>query len=89
MILLWKTETLALTRLAAIFYWRVILGWLFLQMINRQITQVQKFISEFLEFQNYMFDTDYYRLFCFLQIMFSVLFAYFYESMSSIGGYEP
>ena len=30
-----KTETLALTRLAAIFYWRVILGWFFLKMINR------------------------------------------------------
>ena len=37
-----------------------------------------------------MFDTDYYRLFCFLtDSVFYVLFAYFDESMSSIGGYEP
>ena len=59
-------------------------------MINRQITQVQKFISEFLELNKYSNDTDYYRLFCFRQILFFyVLFAYFDESMSSIGGYEP
>ena len=67
-----KTETLALTRIAAIFYWRVLLGWFFLKMINRQITQVQKFISELFEFQKYTFDTDYYRLFCFWQILFSM-----------------
>ena len=90
MILLWKTETLALTRIAAIFYWRVILGLLFSKMINIQIPHVQQFISEFLEFQKYTFDPDYYRLFCFWQILFFyVLFAYFDESMSSIGGYEP
>ena len=59
-------------------------------MINRQITQVHQFILEFLEFQKYTFDTDYYRLFCFLtDSVFYVLFAYFDESMSSIGGYEP
>ena len=34
--------------------------------------------------------TDCYRLFCFLtNSVFYVLFAYFDESMSSIGGYEP
>ena len=43
-------------------------------MINRQITQVQQFISEFLELHDSVFI---------------VLFAYFDESMSSIGGYEP
>ena len=59
-------------------------------MINRQIPNVQQFISEFLELQKYTFDTDYYRLFCFWQILFFyVLFAYFDEFMSSIGGYEP
>ena len=59
-------------------------------MITRQLPQVYQFILEFLEFQKYTFDTDYYRLFCFLQILFFyVLFAYFDESMSSIGGYEP
>ena len=43
-----------------------------------------------LEFHKYTFDTDYYRLFCFLtDSVFYVLFAYFDESMSSIGGYEP
>jgi len=79
-----------LTRLAAIFYWRVILGWLFLQMINMQIPHVHQFISEFLELQKYTFDTDYFRLFCFWQILFFLmLFAYFDESMASIGGYEP
>ena len=67
-----KTETFALTRLDAIFYWRVNLGWLFLQMINRQILQAHQFISEFLELQNYSDDTDYYRLFCFWQILFSM-----------------
>ena len=67
-----KIETLELTRLAAIFYWRVILGWFFLQMINRQIPQVHQFISEFVEFHKYTFDTDYYRLFCFWQILFSM-----------------
>ena len=54
------------------FYWRVILGWLFLQMINRQIAQVQKFILEFLGSQKYTFDPDYCRLFCFWQILFFV-----------------
>ena len=59
-------------------------------MINRKIPHVHQFISEFLELQKYMFDPDYYRLFCFLtDSVFRVLFAYFDESMSSIGGYEP
>ena len=91
MILLWKTETLALTRIADIFYWRVLLGWLFLQMIKRQIPQVQQFISEFLGFQKYTFDTDYYRLFFFFltDSVFIVLFAYFDASMASIKWYEP
>ena len=90
-----KTETLALTSFAAIFYWRVWLGLLFLKMNNRQITHVHQFISEFSGLHKYTFDTDYYRLFCFWQILFStdsvlyVLFAYFDESMASIGGYEP
>ena len=44
----------------------------------------------FLELQKYTFDTDYYRLFCFLtDSVFYVLFAYFDESMSIIEGYEP
>ena len=34
-------------------------------------------------------DIDYYRLFCFDRFYFCVLFAYFDESMASIGGYEP
>jgi hypothetical protein len=77
-------------RLAAIVYWRVLLGWLFLQIINRQIPQVHKFISEFLELQKYSNDTDCYRLFCFFtDSVFRVLVAYFDESMASIGGYEP
>ena len=67
-----KTETLALTRIAAIFYWRVILGWFFFQMINRQIPQVHQFNSEFFELQKFSNDTDYYRLFCFWQILFSL-----------------
>ena len=59
-------------------------------MISRQIPQVHQFILEFLEFQKYFFDTDCYRLFCFLtDSVFRVLFAYFDESMASIGGYEP
>ena len=59
-------------------------------MINIQIPHVHQFISEFLELQKYTFDTDYYILFCFLtDSVFFVLFAYFDESMSSIGGYEP
>ena len=59
-----KTETFALTRLAKTFYWRVLFSWFFLQMITRQIPHVHQFITEFLELQNYTFDTDYYRLFC-------------------------
>ena len=56
-------------------------------MINRWIPQVHKFIWEFYEFQKYTFDSDYYRLFCFLtDSVFIVLFAYFDESMGSIGG---
>ena len=59
-------------------------------MITRQIPQVRKFILEFLEFQKFAFDTDYYRLFCFWQILFFiVLFAYFDESMSSKRVYKP
>ena len=77
-------------RLAKTFYWRVIFSLFFLQMINIKITKVQQFILEFLEFQKYTFDTDYYILFCFLtDSVFYVLCAYFDESMSSIGGYEP
>ena len=42
-----------------------------------------------LEFQKYTFDTDYYRLFCFLtDSVFCVLFAYFDASMASIKWYE-
>ena len=59
-------------------------------MITRQISQVHQFILEFLEFQKFALVTDYYRLFCFLtDSVFYVLFAYFDESMASIGGYEP
>ena len=59
-------------------------------MINRQITQVHQFISEFLEFHKYTFDTDSLQTVLFLtDSVFYVLFAYFDESMSSIGGYEP
>ena len=58
-------------------------------MIDRQITHVHKFISEFLELQKYSKVTDFYKLFCFLtDSVFRVLFASFDESMSSIGGYE-
>ena len=71
------------------FYWRVILGWFFVQIINIHIPQVHQFISELLELQKYMFDTDYYRLSVLTDSVFYVLFAYFDESMSSIGGYEP
>ena len=59
-------------------------------MITRQIPQDHQFVSEFLEFQKYTFDTGYYKLFFFLtDSVFYVLFAYFDESMSSIGGYVP
>ena len=58
-------------------------------MINRQIPQVQQFISEFLELHKYSKVTDCYRLFFLTDSVFRVLFAYFDESMSSIGGYEP
>ena len=64
-----KTETLALTRLAKTFYWRVVVSWFFLNMITRQITQVHQFISEFLELQKYLRVTDCYRMFCFWQIL--------------------
>ena len=58
-------------------------------MINRQIPHVYQFISIFLELQKYSKVTDYYKLFCFLtDSVFRVLFAYFDESMSSIGEYE-
>ena len=67
-----KNRNFALTRLAVTFYWRVLLGRLFLQRINRQITQVHQFIWEFFEFQKYTFGTDYYRLFCFWQSFFSM-----------------
>ena len=53
-------------------------------MINRQIPHVHQFISEFLGtyrlLQTVLFLTD---------SVFRVLFAYFDESMASIGGYEP
>ena len=49
-------------------------------MINRQIHHVHQFISELLELQKYSNDTD---------SIFYVLFAYFDDSMNSIGGYEP
>ena len=59
-------------------------------MINRQIPHVHQFISEFLGLQK-LFET--YRLLqtvLFLtDSVFIVLFAYFDESMSSTGGYEP
>ena len=58
-------------------------------MINRQITQVHQFISEFLGFQKYTFDADYYRLLFLTDSVFYVLFAYFDESMASIKWYEP
>ena len=65
----------------------MILGRFFFQMINRQIPHVQRFVSEFLELQKYSKFTDCYRLFCFLtDSVFRVLFAYFDESMASIGG---
>ena len=76
--------------LAAISYWRVILGWFFLKMINRKITQVHQFISEIFGVTEVF---EWYRLLqtvLFLtDSVFYVLFAYFDESMSSIGGYEP
>ena len=79
-----------LTRLAAIFYWRELLGLFLLQMINRQISQVHQFISEFLVLQKYSNDTDLLQLVLFLtDSVFRVLFAYFDESMASIRGYEP
>ena len=47
-------------------------------------------LVEFFELHKYSRVTDYYRLLCFLtDSVFYVLFAYFDESMSSIGGYEP
>ena len=47
-------------------------------------------MAEFLEFQKFALVTDYYRMFIFLtDSVFRVLFAYFDESMASIGGYEP
>ena len=59
-------------------------------MINRKILHVQQFISEFLELHKYSGVLDYYSLLFFLtDSVFYVLFAYFDESMSSIGGYEP
>ena len=71
-LILLKNRNFALTRLATTFYWRALFSWLFLHMITRQIPQVHQFISEFLEFQKYTFDTDYYRMFCFWQILFSM-----------------
>ena len=68
----------------------MILGWFFLKKINRKIPQVHQFISEFLEFQKYTFDTDYYTLFYFWQFLFfRVLFAYFDDSMASKIVYKP
>ena len=68
----------------------MLLGLLFLQMINRQIPHVHQFISELFRFTE-VFES--YRLLqtvLFLtDSIFHVLFAYFDESMSSIGGYEP
>ena len=58
-------------------------------MINRQITQVHQFISEFLELRKYTFDTLLQTVLFLTDSVFYVLFAYFDESMSSIGGYEP
>ena len=34
-------------------------------MINIQIYHIHQFISEFLEFQKYAYESDCYRLFCF------------------------
>ena len=59
-------------------------------MINRQIPHVHQFISELLGLHKYTFDTDFFILLCFLtDSVFNVLFAYFDESMASIGEYEP
>ena len=72
------------------FYWRVLLSWFFLQKINRQIPHGHQFSSEFLELHNYSRVIDFYSLFCFRQILFSMCcLLIFDESMSSIGGYEP
>ena len=84
-----KTETLGLTRLAAIFYWRVLIGWFFLQMINRQISQVQQFIIIFGVPEIYVLYRLLQTVLFLTDSVFRVLFAYFDESMTSIGGYEP
>ena len=59
-------------------------------MTNRKIPHVQKFISEFLEFHKYTFDTDSLQTVLFLtDSVFRVLFAYFDESMGSKIVYKP
>ena len=67
-----KNRNFALTRIIVIFNRRVILSWFFLKKINREIPHVHNFISEYLELRKYSKVTDYYRLFCFWQILFFV-----------------
>ena len=45
--------------------------------------------SEFLELQKYSRVIDYYTVLFLIDSVSYVLFAYFDESMGSIGGYEP
>ena len=57
-------------------------------MTNRQIPHVHKCILEFFEFQKYVFDILLQTVLFLTDSVFRVLFAYFDESMASIGGYE-
>ena len=54
------------------FYRRMLLSWLFLHNINRKISHVHQFISEFLELQKYSKYSDCFRLFSFWHILFSL-----------------
>ena len=78
----------------------MLLSLFFLNKINTQISQVFLISQDFwsyISIQNIQIAADYsvFDRFCFRQILFStdsvfyVLFAYFDESMASIGGYEP
>ena len=58
-------------------------------MITRQIPHVHQFISEFLELQKYLSYRLIQTVLFLTDFVFYVLFAYFDESMGSIGGYEP
>ena len=62
------------------------LGRLFLKKINRQIPHVHKFIPEFLELQVFESYRLLHTILFLSDSVFCVLFAYFDESMSSIGG---